>query len=147
MAPCVLPHVSWFTREEKQKPMKLFKTFGMTGVLALAGLTLSSLAQAGTVTDSMRVHVPFAFVVAGQQFAAGDYTVQQTDSGIVWVRGGGKAALTLSFPAATVPGRAPGLRFAKSEEKAYLVGVQGQELGRSIPMHTYEQRKLTITSQ
>jgi hypothetical protein len=121
--------------------MKLFHTFGAIGLLAFA------VTSPAAIADSMRVHVPFAFVVAGQEFAPGDYTVRQSDSGVVSVQGGGKAALTISYPAEAERGAAPGLRFAGSEQKRYLVGVQGEELARSIPVHTYSQRKLTLTRQ
>ena len=119
--------------------MKLIHALGAIGALVFAA------ASPAAIADSMRVHVPFAFVVAGQEFAPGDYIVRQSESGIVSVQGAGKAALTISYPAATAPGKAPGLRFTKTEQKAYLVGVQGEELSRSIPVHTYGQRKLTLT--
>jgi len=121
--------------------MKLFNTLGAIGVLAFAALS-----PAATIADSMRVHVPFAFVVAGQEFAPGDYTVRQTDSGIVSVQGAGKAAMTLSLPAQNIAGNAPGLRFANSEQKRYLVGIQGETLARSIHLPD-SQRKLTLTRQ
>ncbi|HEX3682968.1 MAG TPA: hypothetical protein VHU83_10540 [Bryobacteraceae bacterium] len=121
--------------------MKLFNTLGAIGLLAFTAAS-----PAATIADSMRVHVPFAFVVAGQQFAAGDYTVCQSDSGIVTVQGAGKAAMTLSYPAQAVRRDAPGLRFTGSEQR-YLVGIQGEALARSIPVHTYRQRKLALSRQ
>ena len=122
--------------------MKLFNTLGAIGLLAFAAAS-----SAAPIADSMRVHVPFAFVVAGQEFAPGDYTVRQSDSGIVSVQGAGKAAMTLSYPAEPVRGDAPGLRFASSQEKRYLVGIQGEALARSIPVHTDGQRKLAFSRQ
>src|ERR1700728_480200 len=129
--PCALTREFSSLERRKQKPMKLFNTLGAIGLLAFAAAS-----PAATIADSMRVHVPFAFVVAGQQFAAGDYTVCQSDSGIVTVQGAGKAAMTLSYPAEAVRGDAPGLRFTGSEQKRYLVGVQGETLARSGPVHT-----------
>ncbi|HTU43606.1 MAG TPA: hypothetical protein VMF91_00990 [Bryobacteraceae bacterium] len=121
--------------------MKRYNTLGAIGMLAFAA------ASHAAIADSMRVHVPFAFVVAGQEFAPGDYTVRQSDSGIVCVLGAGKAAMTISYPAESMAGDAPGLRFTKSEQKAYLVGIQGEALARAIPVHTSGQRKLTLTRQ
>jgi hypothetical protein len=126
----------------KQKPMKLFHTLGAIGLLAFAAASAPA-----AIADSMRVHVPFAFVVAGQQFAPGDYTVTQSDTGIVSVQGAGHGAMALSFPAEPVPGNAPGLRFTASSETRYLVGVQGEALARFIPVPTSPQRKLTLTRQ
>ena len=122
--------------------MKLFHTLGAIGLLAFAAVS-----PAAVLADSMRVHVPFAFVVAGQDFAPGDYVVHQSDSGIVTVQGAGKGALALSFPEASKPGLAPGLRFARSDRKAYLVGIQGEAVSRSIPYHASVQRKLTFSQQ
>lgn len=121
--------------------MKLFHTLGALGVLAFAALS-----PAATIADSMRVHVPFAFVVAGQEFAPGDYTVRQSDTGIVSVQGDGKSAMTLSYPAQAAA-TSPGLRFARSEQKRYLVGIQGEALARSIPVPLAAQRKLTLARQ
>lgn len=123
--------------------MKLFNTLGTISLLGFA----AAASPAASIANSMRVHVPFAFVVAGQEFAAGDYTVSQSDSGIVCVQGAGKAAMALSYPAATVPRTAPGLRFTRSEQREYLVGIHGEELARSIPVHTYQPRKLTLAVQ
>ncbi|MBV9759188.1 MAG: hypothetical protein JO340_01375 [Acidobacteriaceae bacterium] len=122
--------------------MKLFHTLGAIGLLAFAAVS-----PAAVIADSMRVHVPFAFVLAGQDFAPGDYVVQETDSGIVTVQGSGKAALALSFPLASAPGIAPGLRFARSDRKAYLVGIQRDEMSRAIPYRAPVQHRLTISRQ
>lgn len=123
--------------------MKLFYTLGVFLAFAFAAAV-----SAGEPRDVMRVHVPFAFVVAGQEFAPGDYTVQQSDGGIVWVQGGGKAAIALSYPASHASaGSVSGLRFTKAGQKEYLVGVQYQELTRAIPIPTSEQRKLILTKQ
>jgi hypothetical protein len=122
--------------------MKLFHTLAAIGSLAFAAVS-----SAAVTADSMRVHVPFAFVLAGQDFAPGDYVVHQSDSGIVTVQGAGKGALALSFPATSAPGLAPGLRFARTDHKAYLVGIQGEEFARSIPYRASVQRKLTFSQQ
>jgi hypothetical protein len=122
--------------------MKLFKTLGLLSALAFAVS-----APAAPVGNGMRVHVPFTFVLAGQEFAPGDYMVSQTESGVVLVRGSDRGAFALSYPASAPPDANPGLRFTKSGEKEYLVGVQNQDLTRSIPIHVSDQRKLTFKSQ
>lgn len=108
--------------------MKLFYMWGVW-----IALTFAVTAPAAEAHDTLRAHVPFAFVVAGQEFAAGDYTVHESDSGIVWLQGSGKAAIVLSYPAVpTAPGSAAGLLFTKSGQKEYLVGVQSQDLSRTL---------------
>ena len=121
--------------------MKLFKMFGT--VLALG---LPTFLWAASTGQTLLVHVPFAFMLAGQQFAPGEYRVQESDNGIVLVQGNGKAAATLSIPTgATKPGAAPGLRFVSSEEKEYLVGIQG-EAARTLTIPPQLDRKLILSS-
>ena len=121
--------------------MKTFSKFGAVLVLGLP--TFFSAAAAG---QTLLVHVPFTFMLAGQQFAPGDYRVEESDNGIVLVRGGGKAAATLSFPSGTAkPGTVPGLKFVSSENKEYLVGVGG-EMERTLTVFPHLDRKLTISS-
>lgn len=124
--------------------MKMFKLMSVAGALAL-----SSLAQAGSTAQSLHVNVPFRFVVAGQEFAAGEYDVQQSDSGIILVRGTGKSALTISYPgAAAKPGTPSSLRFQGNQAREYLVGVHVDgETDRSIPMHRSQERKVTLSQQ
>jgi hypothetical protein len=121
--------------------MKLFKLMGVIGAFAF-----STLASAGMSGESLRVHVPFSFVLAGQEFTAGEYQVLQNDSGIILVQGEGKAAMAMSVPAGLVKsGTAPNLRFTNNDQKEYLVGVQGELTSRAIPLRAYEQRKLTLS--
>ena len=124
--------------------MKTFKLIGVFGALALAAV--SSAASAG---DSLRVHVPFSFVVAGQQFAAGDYVVQQSQNGVVLVQGGGKGAMVLSTPSAPPnPNGSSSLRFTTAGQQLHLVAVEQRGLdSRAIPVRTVEQRSLTLTSR
>jgi hypothetical protein len=108
--------------------MKLFQTLGV-----LLALGCAASAGAAETRDTLRVHVPFAFVVAGQEFAPGDYIVNETDSGVVSVQGRGKAAMVLTYPSVPHYGVA-GLRFTKSGEKLYLVGVQSQTTSSGLPL-------------
>lgn len=123
--------------------MRLF--YPLAVVIALA---FASSAPAAEAKDLLRAHVPFAFVVAGQDFAPGDYIIHQSDGGVVWVQGAGKAAVALSYPSGSAStGSVSGLRFMKSGQKEYLVGVQYRELSRSIPIPTSDQRKLILAHQ
>ena len=112
--------------------MKIAKNLMALGVLALP----TFLSAASTV-QAIRVHVPFAFVIAGKEFKPGDYIVQADDNGIVSVLGGGKGVLALSVPANS--GRssaAPGLIFTKKDQREYLIGVQSDSTNgsRAIPV-------------
>ena len=96
----------------------------------------------------MQVHVPFSFVMAGQEFNPGDYRVQQNDDGIVLVQGNGKAAMALSLPYNLgKPGAPSSLQFTSNQQHEYLVGVHVEgEPSRAIPVRFEESRKLTFTS-
>jgi hypothetical protein len=121
--------------------MKLMKTVG-----AVLALGIPSLAAAASSTQTLLVHVPFSFVMAGKEFAPGNYSVEQNASGLILLRGATQAALSLSIPASVAkPGEAPALRFASSNDREYLVGVKG-EIDRVIPLPTAEERKITVSS-
>jgi hypothetical protein len=123
--------------------MKLFPVAAFALALAFAAEM-----PAAESSDALRVHIPFVFVVAGQEFTPGDYMIHQNDSGVVWVQGGGKAAAVLSYPSASaIPGTVSALRFTKSGQKEYLVGVQYQQLNRAIPLPALSQRKLLPPQQ
>ena len=122
--------------------MKLFQTLFAASVLAVPSAVL-----AASSTSALSVHVPFAFVMSGQQFEPGDYRVEQSDSGVICVRGSGKAVMAISVPSSmTKPGAPSALQFESMEAHEHLVGVQveGAEL-RLIP-HDPLERKLTLTS-
>ena len=123
--------------------MKMFKTIGAFGVLALA-----SIATAATTSHYLRVSVPFAFMVAGRHFDAGNYEVKESDNGVVLLQGAGKAASVL-----TIPDRPAGLvdttalRFTTTGAGQELVGIELEGAdSRAIPMRDLE-RKATTTSR
>jgi hypothetical protein len=123
--------------------MKLFRTICACGVLALP-----SLVSASSSSQALQVHVPFAFVMAGQEFNPGDYRVQQNGNGIVFVQGNGKAAMALSSPCGLgKPGAPSSLQFTSDQQKEYLVGVHVEgEPSRALPVRFEESRKLAFTS-
>ena len=123
--------------------MKSFKTIYALGVLALP-----SLVSASSSSQTLQVHVPFSFMMAGQEFNPGDYRVQQNDNGIVFVRGNGKAAMALSSPCSLgKPGAPSSLQFTGDQQREYLVGVHVEgEPSRAIPVRFEEGRRLTFTS-
>ncbi len=68
--------------------MKTIRTIGVLTALAFGAFSASA------NESYMRVKVPFSFVVAGQQFAPGDYTISQNEAGVILVQGAGKGAVT-----------------------------------------------------
>ncbi|MBV9443635.1 MAG: hypothetical protein JO217_13210 [Acidobacteriaceae bacterium] len=118
----------------------------MKAVGAVLALGIPSFAAAASTTQTLLVNVPFSFVMAGKEFAPGTYRVEQNASGLILIRGGEQAAMSLSIPASFgKAGEAPGLRFASSNDQEYLVGVNG-EIDRLIPLPKAEGRKITVSS-
>jgi hypothetical protein len=124
--------------------LRTFKTIALASALAIAGAALPA-----SASQVLRVKVPFSFVLAGQEFSAGQYKVDQSDSGLIFVQGEGRAVAVLSIPSdLTKPSDTSSLHFAKSESRTYLVGVQVEGEGsRAIPRVTYQERKLTVASR
>lgn len=124
--------------------MKISKMIGVAGALAL-----SALPSVASAADSMRVNVPFAFVVAGQQFAPGEYVITESGSGVILVQGAGKGAMVLSAPSAPPTAKgSSGLRFTNTAQQFHLTSVEQQGLEtRSIPVHVMDQRTLTMSSR
>jgi hypothetical protein len=120
----------------------LLKFAGLLGALALG----TTIASASSSSDYIRVNVPFPFVVAGKAFPAGQYTVQQTDRGLLLVRGEGSAAMTLSIPGGSVKaGTLPALHFTANNGREYLVEVNDDTSSHSLPLPATETRTLTIS--
>jgi hypothetical protein len=122
--------------------MKTICKFVGLGVFALA----TTMVSAETAGQSLRVNIPFSFVLAGKVFPAGFYTVQQTDSGVILVSGQGTAALALTIPGEQVKrGSLPALRFASNSGREYLVAVDGDSNSRTVPLHVIDTRTLTLS--
>jgi hypothetical protein len=124
--------------------MKLFQAVSIIGSFAVAALL-----GAATPYSTLNVHIPFAFVAAGQEFAAGDYQVQHSDNGVVLIQGNGKAAATISIPGNLAkPGAPSGLQFTSDGRREHLVGVQVEgEATRNLPYKTEESRKVSLSSR
>ena len=122
--------------------MKLFKLFGLAGAFATAALL-----PAASTGETMHVKVPFAFVVAGTQFAPGDYVISENEDGVILVQGGGKGAMALSTPAG--PSKAGGgsnLKFASSARQLHLVAIEEDGLTtRTLPVRAVEARNITLS--
>jgi hypothetical protein len=124
--------------------LRTFKTITLASALGIAGAALPA-----SASQVLRVKVPFSFVLAGQEFSAGQYRVDQSDSGLIIVQGEGRAVAVLSVPSdLTKSSDTSSLHFTKSDSRAYLVGVQVEGEGtRAIPRTGYPERKLTVASR
>jgi hypothetical protein len=124
--------------------LRTFKTIALASALGIAGAALPA-----SASQVLHVKVPFPFVLAGQEFSAGQYKVDQSDSGLIIVQGEGRAVAVLSLPsdAAKRPDTSA-LHFLTSESREYLVGVQVEGEGvRAIPRIASQERRLTVASR
>ena len=122
--------------------MKLFHKLLVTSALILPGLV-----NAASTSRMLQVHVPFAFMVGSQAFGAGNYRIQQTESGVIYVQGEGKSAVAISSPSEGKLGSSSTLRFISSQQHEYLVGVQAEGApSRAIAMPVIEQQRMLLTS-
>ena len=121
---------------------KYCKILSLLGALALGSTILS----AASSVESMRVNVPFEFVLAGKVLPAGEYTVEEMNTGLVLVQGSRVSALALTFASSPAKeGSIPALRFTASNGHEYLVAIDSESMHRTVKMHTVEIRALTPT--
>jgi len=120
--------------------MNTFRRLALLGAIAVPHFLFA--ASSG---QTLRVRIPFPFLVAGHEFAAGDYQVQQADNGVVMIQGNSKAIATLSVPGGLPKSGVPsGLQFSSDGQHQVLVGVQVEgESARNLPMHS-EEKKIAL---
>lgn len=118
------------------------KMIAITGVLLGAGLSASA-------AEHLRVNVPFTFVLAGLEFQPGQYTVNESNNGVLTVTGEGRGAMVMTIPA-EMKGSAPtgALHFVKDGPEYHLVGVQTSgDQSRAVDSQTYREHRLSIASR
>ena len=123
----------------------LVQFVAVAGVLLGGGVTASA-------AERLRVNVPFAFVLAGLEFQAGQYTVNSSDNGVLMVQGAGHGAAVLTIPAEqSKSGAGTALRFTTDGHEYRLVGLQVEgEVSRTVPTTAYpstssQQRPANLT--
>ena len=121
--------------------LKTIKTIALASVLAIVGAALPA-----SASEALRVKVPFPFILAGQEFSAGQYRVNQLDSGLIIVQGEGRAAAVLSVPSNMVSRPdTSSVHFTTNNSREYLVGVQVEGEGvRAIPRAEFQERRLAM---
>jgi hypothetical protein len=117
-------------------------------LVAVAGVLLGGSAAA-SAAEHLTVNVPFSFVVAGLEFQAGQYSIDEASNGVLTVIGGGHGAAVLTTPTEfTRAGAATALRFTSDGREYHLVGVQVEgEMSRSVNATTPQERKLSMASR
>jgi hypothetical protein len=121
--------------------LDMFKTLAIGSVMTLAGAVLPASAAEG-----LRVSVPFAFSVNGTKLPAGNYSVTQSENGMVTLSGAKASAMVLTVPADYSKTNTSGLGFTASSENPVLTSILvSGSVSREIPNHSGE-RKANLAS-
>ena len=117
-------------------------------LLAAAGIEAGGSLTA-SAAENLRVNVPFSFVMGGLEFQAGQYTLEESNSGVLTLQGEGHGAMAITIPAESGKASATNsLRFVSDGHEYHLVGVQMEgETGRSVGTPTYREHKLSVASR
>ena len=118
------------------------KTIAVAGALLAGSLSASA-------AEHLKVNVPFSFVMAGLEFQPGQYTVDESNTGVLTVIGEGRGAAVLTIPAELSKAGSPAaLRFVTDGHEYHLVGVQVEgSPSRAVDSQTYREHKLSIASR
>jgi len=116
--------------------------------VAIAGVLLGGSLTA-SAAEHLRVNVPFTFELAGLEFQPGQYTLDESDSGVLTVQGEGRGAMVVTIPAeVTKTSAAATLRFVADGKEHHLVGFQVEgETSRAVPSPVYREHRLTMASR
>jgi hypothetical protein len=133
---------TFFNRGET-KPMKLFQALFVAGFAVIPALI-----SAASPYDSIYVHVPFAFEVAGQSFSPGDYRIQRSDNGLILIQGNGKAAATISVPgplARAWCGHSPAVLYGRrARASRRCAGRRGSNSYACVSSRRYQETSLVL---
>ncbi len=115
--------------------------------VAVAGVLFGGSLSA-SAAEYLKVNVPFTFVLAGLEFQPGQYTVEESNNGVLTVQGEGRGAMVTTIPAELNKPNAPtSLRFVTDGHEYHLVGVQVEgEVNRAVNSPAYREHRLTVAS-
>jgi hypothetical protein len=115
--------------------------------VAIAGVLLGG-SLAASAAERIKVNVPFSFVLAGLEFQPGQYTVNESNAGVLTVQGEGRAAMVVTVPAEVKSSAPSSLHFVTDGRAYHLVAVQlDGEPGRAVNSTVYRDHKLSIGSR
>jgi hypothetical protein len=121
--------------------LNMFKTLVIASVMTVTGAVLTA-----SAAERLHVSVPFSFMVGGTKLPAGDYSITQSENGMVTLIGSKSSAMVLTVPADYTKSNVTGLSFTASEVSPVLTSIQiSGAVSREIPVHTGE-RKAALAS-
>ncbi len=115
--------------------------------LAIASLmTVSATASLMSAAETLRVNVPFSFMVGSTKMAAGDYSITQSANGMVTIEGAKSSAMVLTVPGEMKNKSANALSFTGDANPVLTsIAVDGS-VSREIPVHSTADRKPALVS-
>jgi hypothetical protein len=121
--------------------LNMFKTIVLGSVMTLGGAVLPASAAEG-----LHVNVPFSFMVGTTKMPAGEYSVTQSENGMVLLTGSKASAMVLTVPSDYTKTNTTGLAFTQSADSPVLTSIQvSGAVSREIPNHSAE-RKAALAS-
>jgi hypothetical protein len=115
--------------------------------LAIASLmTLSAAASLASAADVLRVNVPFSFMVGNTKMAAGDYSVTQSENGMVTIEGAKSSAMFLTVPGEMKNKSSNALSFTGDRNPVLTSIAVNGSISREIPVHNAADRKPALVS-
>ena len=124
--------------------MKLnsFKTLAIGSVIGIAGAALPASAQ-----DGLRVSVPFAFQVGETRLPAGDYSVTQSENGMLLLTGAKASAMVMTVPADYTKGDTYKLSFVSKTDPVLTSVQMSGAYTREIPNHITARKEALVTAR
>lgn len=125
--------------------MKLFslKTIAIGSILSLAGAALPAFA-----VENLHVRVPFSFMVGGTKMPAGEYTISQSENGMMTLSSQKASAMVLTVPSDYSKNNATGLSFTSADQNPVLTTVQvGGAISREIPQRSADRKANLVSSR
>jgi hypothetical protein len=120
----------------------MFKTILVASVVTVSGAVLPACAA-----ETLHVSVPFSFTAGNAKMAAGDYSISQSENGMVTLSGTKTSAMVLTVPADYSSANLTGLSFTSIDANPVLTSIQvSGAVSREIPLHGGAERKAALAS-
>jgi copper(I)-binding protein len=121
----------------------MFKTLVLTGVVAISGAVFPA-----SAAENLHVNVPFSFMVGSAKMAPGNYTISQSDNGMITVVGSKSSAMVLSVPSDYTKGDKTALNFTSENNTPVLTQIQvSGSVSREIPLRSNERKALLASAR
>jgi len=123
--------------------MKLntFKRLSIASVI-----TITAAASLASAAERLRVSVPFSFMVGNTKMAAGNYSITQSENGMVTIEGAKTSAMVLTVPGEITGNTTSALSFTGDSNPVLKAIVVSGSVSREIPLHGAADRKPALVS-